>query len=497
MGTEDFGRIDVGLIECLLEVVHLRKKNRITGAVLCAMLCFTACGNQPEAVTDYGGTAERSSSEAPGVTATESGGTTEAGGGKSGVNYSGKLPPIQDDGDPVYEDSFTIASKPVEVNITSVEYDTELLRTYRVSKITEDKLHEEEIVRNLFGDTAKELRDEISSDAGDAERIVAACRKYDNEVQGIESDEVQAELSEITGKWNVGPAPAWGNGENLFWHTYEGIYEGVTYQLTIAYRKDEKIRYITFYPKNPGDVVNDPELTQLMSFTGAIYTDTATNETLRQVWDQPNQSEKSEEELRRMAEEFTTEKLCGRLPMEDLSLGTVNYATEDGTEERPCQLLFSTDLFGEESPRGRVDGYELKCNWTHTGTLDFKDGNKDAGNNSGWMFVTDHGVIGASLVYSYELQEELSEQVEILPFEKVMTALREQLPERFDPAKINGTNLVIGSATLAFYPVESPDKPGEATFVPVWCFWAGSNGGVGVIILNAMDGSLIHIEYVH
>lgn len=457
------------------------------------MLCLTACGNKTENVTDYGGAVSDTSQG----TGTESNSSTGENGGKSGTRLTGKLPPKQSGGDPIYEDSFSVGSKPVEVSITDIDYDTEQLRTYRVSKITEDKIHEKEIVRNLFGDGAKELHDKISPEAGDAERVCAACRKYDCEIQGIELDEVLEEVNRLKGKWDTGPVPAWVEGDDLFWHTYEGLYEGIAYQLTIAYRRNEKVKYITFYPKNPGDVVGDPELTQLISFSGAIYFDDATMENMRKLWDQPNQSEKGEGELCRMAEEFSKEKLCGRLPVDDLSMGTANYAAENGTEERPQQLLFSTDLFGKESPRGIVDGYVLECSWTHTGNAGFGDQTTDAGNNSGQLFVTDHGVIGASLTYSYELQEELSEQVEILPFENVMTALREQLPEHFDPAKINGSSLKIGSATLAFYPVESPEKPGEATFVPVWRFWAGSNGGVGVITLNAMDGSLVRIEYVN
>ena len=466
-----------------------KKMNMIISTVLCAMLCFTACGNQPEAVTDYGGTAGQGSSEASSSKEAGSSGTTKV--------RAGKLPPKQDYGDPIYEDSFTIDSKPVNVSIKDVSYDTEQLRSYRVTKIAEDMIREKEIVKNLFGDSAKELRGEVSVETGDAVWVVSACRKYDNEMQGIVSDEDE-EVYELIGRAESGPAPAWGDEGTLFWHTYEGLYEGTSYQLTIAYRKDEKIKYITFYPKNPGDVVDDPELTQLMSFSGAIYADAVTVEEMKKIWDQPNQSEKSEGELCRMVEEFSAEKLCGRLPVDDLYLGTVNYAVEDGVMEQPRQLLFSTDIFGQErtnQARGRVDGYEIDCNWMHTGSRSFKDGNKDGGNNRGRMYVTDQGVIGVSLVYSYELQEVLSEQVEILPFEKVMTALREQLPERIDPAKINGSHLSIESATLVFYPVESQEKPGEATFVPAWMFGMESNGSIGVVFLNAMDGSFIQIAY--
>ena len=512
----------------------MRKRyNRITGLALGAMLCLTACGSQPEKVTDYGGSSagktevasavpggedntgskSEAASEGNGGAGTESdtGSGSESGNTESGA-APGKLPPQQrqEDG-PYYEDHFTLGSKPADISIDYIWYDTEQLRSYRVSRITEDRVHETEMVKNLFGDTAKELKGTVSDENGDSPDVVAECRSFYNDWNT--KQEVMFE---------TGPVQAWGDETDRFWHTYEGKMDGVDYQLFIGYRKNEKMKYICLWPRNSADLAGDPEMTSLMSFSENIYFDDGEHEDLNQILQQPNRSVKSEEELCGLADQFTKEKLCARLPREDLAVSKTNYYSEDGNEvtEQKVQLLFSTPLYEDDMAtlpgvtadgsaihfvqskrssiplRGFVDGYQIDCNWTHSGNAGFQDEVDGAGNNTGVLYVTDHGVIGADLIISYEILDELSGDAEILPFEKLMTCLREELLEHFDSSRINGTSLKIGDASLAFLPVESPDNPDEAIFVPAWRFWCESNGGVAVISLNAMDGSLIDIRYV-
>ena len=493
-----------------------KRDYRILGLTLSVMLCLTACGSKTETVTDYGGisaggTEVNGSSEDTGQNKGGSGtgserregtdepssiGTGEEGGGtETGTSTTfGKLPPEEGvDGAPIYEDTFTLGTHPVDVRIMYTRHDTDRLHVYRVSRIKEDMVREEEVVKNLFGDTAVPVKGTIGGTEEEEDDCVVQCRRFSN---GDQSD-VKGGL--VT-KQKIGPVPAWGDEEDRFWHTYDGEMDGIPYRLFIAYRKAEMVKYISFWPKNPGDLTGDPEMTSLMSYAGNIYFDEGYDESYKQMLRQPNQSVKSDEEICSMAEKFTEEKLHARMPREDLFISTTQFYDMEGEsdEEQKVQLLFSTPLYGENMitpPRGVVDGYEVQCNWTHSSSLAIFSSD-DTGNNTGHLYVTDRGVVGGNLVISYELQEELSENVEILPFDKVIAALKVQVQENFDESKINGTRLGFDSAVLSFQPVESPDKPGEATFVPTWGFFAGSNGGVGVVYLNAMDGSLIHIEYV-
>ena len=80
---------------------------------------LSGCGKQAETVTDYGNTTEPSE-------------TTNA--STSVEKKTGVLPDVQEDGDPIYEDTFSLAGKQIELSITSVSRDTDLLRMLMYGK---------------------------------------------------------------------------------------------------------------------------------------------------------------------------------------------------------------------------------------------------------------------------------------------------------------------------------------------------------------------------
>lgn len=68
--------------------------------------------------------------------------------------------------------------------------------------------------------------------------------------------------------------------------------------------------------------------------------------------------------------------------------------------------------------------------------------------------------------------------------------------EEFNKNKVNGQKIKIDTASLMYYPVHSEENPTESTLVPAWSFNVVSNGVIGEIIMNALDGSLLSIIYL-
>ena len=50
---------------------------------------------------------------------------------------------------------------------------------------------------------------------------------------------------------------------------------------------------------------------------------------------------------------------------------------------------------------------------------------------------------------------------------------------------------------LIYYPVTNEENPRESTLVPAWDFKMFSNGQIGEIVLNAVDGSMLNILYMN
>ena len=99
-------------------------KRKLVTIGLGLALCLSACGSQPETVTDYGGTStqktvvERSSDIAgEGETGADTQeGTEDTEGTTSAGTSQGKLPalpPVQLDGEPIWESTFALDKKPV------------------------------------------------------------------------------------------------------------------------------------------------------------------------------------------------------------------------------------------------------------------------------------------------------------------------------------------------------------------------------------------------
>ena len=67
------------------------------------------------------------------------------------------------------------------------------------------------------------------------------------------------------------------------------------------------------------------------------------------------------------------------------------------------------------------------------------------------------------------------------------------MTENLDPTQCPSNDMKYEYARIVYYPVQSPDDPGESTLIPAWEFTPSDYGAV--VLINAMDGSLIDIIY--
>lgn len=476
--------------------MNMKRKaySRILVLALGLSLACTGCGDKSaEEVTDYGaqkmtaGSAEQSSESGTGSQGSSEGGSeTGSSEAKPAGQKMGELPAVQNGGTPLWQGSFNAKNVPVEVSITNLYRDVDTLHSYRMKDLSEDQVREAETVKAILGDTAKEVRRDISLKDGDAQYIIGVC-------QTCRLSFMNEQISE----YGEGPVAAWVDDENYFYHTYEGTYMDVPYQMVIAYHRQGGEKSVSFYPKNPGDLVDSPKcnyIEPLENHFESINTDiwSGTN-----VWeamsDRPNRTQSGEDTLISTAKTFSEEKLMSPMSTDDMK---ITIGKESGDQYKRELLFYSDDAVKSGTMEGAVlDGYEVQYNMCHAVT-----GEEDYSwmiGNSGFLWVTDKGVIGGSVNINYEVVEKLADQVQVLKFENLMECFEEVVKTDFDVSKVNGQKLTFSSATLMYYPVWSEEDAHEFTLVPCWGFEGYSNGRVATILINAVDGSKIVILYTN
>ncbi len=473
----------------------MRKKpyRRILAVLLGLSLLCTACGETKSDTIDDYGTPVTSSGTSAGSSPESSSGSTEAGTGteqsgqatESSGKKTGWIPEAQVGGKPVWEDTFSIGSIPVEVGITDVARDVDTFHSYRMKSISEDQTHEAEIVKNLFGDTGKEVRRDLSAAAGDSHNIIGICVSVYMNFHPQESIKYNEE----------GPVSSWEDGEEYFYHTYEGSYKNVPYQLLFTYSREGGEKMISFYPKNPGDLIGStkcPDVTALPNHIEGINTEIWNR---INVWetmqDRPNRTESSEEALIDSVTTFAADQLKMPLAKEDMK---ITIGQDTGDPVRRELLFYSEDAINAGNMDDAVlDGYEVQYDMMHGATSD--NSYSWFLGNIGSFWVTDQGVVGATIKCSGEIVEELATQVQLLSFDNVMESFRESVKASYDPTRVNGQKLTFNKAQLMYQPVTSETDDTEYTLVPAWVFPAYSNGQVGLVAINAIDGSLVCIQY--
>lgn len=109
------------------------------------------------------------------------------------------------------------------------------------------------------------------------------------------------------------------------------------------------------------------------------------------------------------------------------------------------------------------------------------------------VYINDDGILGFQYIGMREEGELVAEDVKLLDFEKVKESLRIALIENVDGMF---SDLYLGTLELLYFPLWDTEEPERFTIIPVWRLLADEDAdkAESVVMINAMDGSLIDIE---
>ena len=491
---------------------------------LCIGFSLSGCGKQVETVSDYGKstTTDQSITEGNNTSDSSEGSNTSETGewmseqGISDAINGHKLSDWLGGKSLTWNNNFAAGYVPVDVNFTLgivedqeelekqyqkepssvVLWDTNELPAWRVTRITRENVHEEKIVQNLFGDSAKKVERNLSLNLGDAKGIIDVCSrcqimvnqagKPGNDNYSPDSQEVSAEKV----------------GEDYYWHTYEGTYLGINYQLTVGYLGSEHQKILALYPKNLGDPVEAAEISHVVSARNHQLIISQEDEFYVKDLDElsvaKNRTTKNEESIRKEAEDFLRDQLlCSLYHGEVIThlnderpTDLVFITEEDVWDEFPDDGVMSENLYGAV-----VDGYVVNLD-TSIGKQRFPADSAADANNDGRLWITEKGVIGGTLYISYDYEECLTEQIAILPFEQVTGSMELIITENLDISKVKGHALKLDDLEFIYYAYPYPNDPQKFTLIPVWKVSVVSDQTIiCTVIMNAVSGSLIEIKY--
>ena len=471
---------------------------RCAAAILAAMLLLTGCGEKEAVVEDYGtGEATEVATESGTVESSSEEDSTEENnlaGGTLSEKLGGK--------ELAFKDEFTVGSKTAKIDVRYPVQETDNLCSYKVNKIKQSDIKEDEIVKNLFGDTAKKIiddgRDTLSEDQGDSYFIVYS-NMYADYYNGIELD----------GKQQV--CPAWIDGDDFYVHNYEGDYNSISYELMIGYSSTLKEMYIAFYPKKISDITGDANLNyyETTNPDGMFYMMTkgkALNYNIPEVMaDRPNKCTLHDDELMSKVKELLEDKLYLPYPEASLSFYANRTNIDPAVEPMKCEALFYNP---DEAPDdtfsgGMRDGYGCTfmtkfCNQSILQNAELQDGLYYYNEKKQTIYVNDDGVFAFDMIVYCSFDEMISDDVQLLSFEDAMKAFMEQAEKNIsvDSIKNSFSELYFRNAYLTYYQVPSGEGSDEYTFSPVWVVEADSDRGTLVrVLINASDGSLVDIFY--
>ena len=455
----------------------MKRKILISG--LCVMFILSGCGEKtPETVEDYGGTSSEAAEDARGlVTFPQTYGNT----------YEADEPQI------VYEETFAAKDVPVEIHLKSVTWDTDQTFTRPVRAVTRDSISEDKLVHAFFGGTEK--KSDRTLEDTDSFYLVDIIRGFK---LLYPSDGVQTKDVDLT-TYDFDELPTWEDGSDYFLHTWEGKHDGVDYWLFLGWREDLHTEYIRFYPKNPGELIGDVTYSEMSSYNSlwgglSLADGREINDILKNV---KNRTETSDKSLREMASEFAEKTLQVRIPADDI--------TFSGDDTR--DIIYYTSPEMEDSVRydkALVDGYLLRSRGMHIdyGTdpidmISFMGKNKSSIiDNKSKVYIHDAGVIAGDYCIAY-LPTGDEEVALVLNFDHLLSAFRKHLTENIDHMENNNQKITCDTMRLIYYPVQSKTDKLEYTYIPTWRIELRRNDyyPIATMFLNAIDGSLIEIQY--
>lgn len=114
------------------------------------------------------------------------------------------------------------------------------------------------------------------------------------------------------------------------------------------------------------------------------------------------------------------------------------------------------------------------------------------------FIVTDDGIVSVAIINPAVSEECLAENVKLVSFDRVLEQAETQLAILYgDTGTSNRSKTYqIQVIELNYARMQSPDKEGEYVMIPVWNFKT-DDSGVTLVSINAIDGTVFHLESGH
>ncbi|MBR1598523.1 MAG: hypothetical protein IJ661_06435 [Lachnospiraceae bacterium] len=479
-----------------------RRKGRtfISAFILVLCMCLTGCGSGNDIVKDYGARSE----------------TEDEQNGESSEKISAKGKTVREmvGGDMVKcEDRFEVNGISVEFDAKGLVPDVQSLNAYTATGIGDMRDKEEEIVHNLFGDTAEVVENagEIGSYNGFTfggslgldgcyDEIVFSCDTTIN--NSFDEDE---SLDMIADRVN---GHRWIDKEDYFLHMYKGIYDGNECGLIYAFSYKTMRSYIALKVLDFTDYFPDRNVTWCYS------RNTLVNEgdkmigydgIYQNIINKTNAMSGHEEEALKSARSFVSDEFAVGIA-EDMAAFSFESDDADARE----QLLFLNEeekqqIDSQEGENiGLCDGYRIYIDSCFSGLhlpyVDDADRNMTAVSNYGTVYVTSRGIAAAYIEAQVNITD-VTENILLLDSGRILESFKDIIINDLDMEQLKGLRrLYFNRMTMCYYPVQNPDDENEYTYIPVWEFMTNgsalNSGGKSVVVyVNAIDGSLIDAVY--
>ncbi|MBR1598536.1 MAG: hypothetical protein IJ661_06500 [Lachnospiraceae bacterium] len=527
-----------------MDMVLSGKKSKLFAAVFMSVtLLVSGCG-KTDVVKDYGYQQETdegrendtgSDGAAENASGTDDSATAQSI-GKSGLQ--GKLGTDK----LVWEREFDVGGKSISVDASYDVPEIGKLGAYRIEKVSVGSSREETVVKNVLGDTAKKL-DKLSDvdsylvDAGDAYHRDSWIESIYDQIMLI--DHYDLALSESEGDSdNEGSDPdaypehrdttipdlpgqldrVTDDGEDWYYiHCYTGKLNGIDYALVYGYSYFIEREYIAFAPLAPGEYIGNSEInTMFTDFTfegDEENADGADNDGSGDIISGiTNEYNAEDNTLIESAEKFLSDTLGISSYEGDISFNQADMVLNgmfmgESTIGR-TEMVFCTEIEDKEGFDNILkDGYEVYLNGRFQGvpvakiTNDFNGYSEGSAeynmNNSGSVCITSKGVYSVDIARQFDVKEILSDDVPLISADNVLDCFEAAMPEAVKNEKYTDKkSMRFDRITFVYYPVESPEKNGEYTYIPAWAFTGHDQMSTlySTVYINAMDGSFAGVE---
>ena len=472
------------------------KRVKSAALILAALLLLSACGTEKAVkVENYGDTGV-STSDVENDEKAEKDDSVEEGDSTTLVEKLGGS-------ELRAEKTFSIGGRSASLKVNYAVQDTDYLPAYKVSPASPD-VRESEIVANFLGDSAvainSDSRKYLNEDLGDSHNIIRSCQSI-------------AYYHQSNVNWMKLTHPAWTEEDTFYIHTYEGLYNGIDYQMMVSYSKLFKQLYVSLFPKKLSDLTGNPDVddVEMSSADGNLYVYFRRQLTVYNLENDlgsiPNKCTLDETAVKETAVNALKEKLYMDFPLDVVSLYDTSAITMDSSVEPVSSelIFYNWDSFSE----GNLDtldrnGYAAYlmlniCNQDIVLSGEINRSVEEAEDLvSGGIYINDSGVLGFNITEAYNFDELITDNVNILSFEDAMNKFVESADQNIKTSEIEDKKSPINFEKIrfAYYPVPT-DNAEEFMFIPVWILEAENDKKVTMVraIINATDGSFVEAFY--